>query len=143
MENNKFVRLVDQKWEIVEITIRNLFFFCLRYVFTIFYIGSFQVPPKKNHPHLNCQFPLKIPTLPKSLLYERFEKWLSPLPHPSPRGAGGRTMFLCTLFKNDPHSYFPVNLASFFRIVFLKENLWTAFVRKNLRETVSHQAQFL
>ena len=134
--------LVDQKWEIVEITIR-IFFFCLRYVFTIFYIGSFQVPPKKNHPHLNCQFPLKIPTLTKSLLYERFEKWLSPLPHPSPRGAGGRTMFLCTLFKNDPHNYFPVNLASFFRIVFLKENLWTAFARKNLRETVSHQAQFL
>ena len=30
----------------------NFFFFCLRYVFTIFYTGSFQVSPKKNHPNL-------------------------------------------------------------------------------------------
>ena len=55
MENNdtntdyhKFVRVGDQKWEIVEITIR--IFFCLRFVFTIFYTGSFQVPPKKITP---------------------------------------------------------------------------------------------
>ena len=47
MENNntntdyhKVVRVGDQKWEIVEITI----------VFTTFYTGSFQAPPKKN-PH--------------------------------------------------------------------------------------------
>ena len=56
------------------------FFFCLRHVFTIFifYTGSFQVPPKKYHLHLKCQFPSKIQIWPKSLLYERFEKWLSP-----------------------------------------------------------------
>ena len=85
MENNntntdyhKFVRVGDQKWEIVEITIRIIFFFfCLRYVFTIFYTGSFQVPPKKNYPHLKCQFPPKIPICPKSLLHKRSEKWLS------------------------------------------------------------------
>ena len=29
-------------------------FFCLRVVFTIFYTGSFQVPPEKNNPHLKC-----------------------------------------------------------------------------------------
>ena len=82
MENNdtntdyhKFVRLGDQKWEIVEITIG-----------IIFYTGSFQVPPKKKSPHLKCQFPPKIPIWPKSLLYERSEKWLSP---PSAREVGG------------------------------------------------------
>ena len=96
MENNntntdyhKFVRVGDQKWEIVEITIR-IIFFCLRFVFTIFYTGSFQVPPKKNHPHLKCQFPPKIPIWPKSLLYKHSQKWLSP---PSPRGVG------CQLWK--------------------------------------------
>ena len=66
------------------------FFFCLRCVFSIFYVGSFQVPPEKNHCHLKCQFPHKIPIWPKSLLYEHSEKWLSPTPHPqSPRGGGG------------------------------------------------------
>ena len=93
MENNdtKYrlpqFRVGDQKWEIVKITIGIFFFFflldiCIHY----FYIGSFQVPPKKNHPHLKCQFPLKIPIWPKSLLHEHSEKWLSP---PSPR-VGGR-----------------------------------------------------
>ena len=33
--------------------------FCLRFVFTIFCTGSFQVPPEKNHPHLKCRFPPK------------------------------------------------------------------------------------
>ena len=51
-EYQKFVRVGDQKWEIVEITIRIIFllffFFGLRFVFTIFYTGSFQVPPEKN-----------------------------------------------------------------------------------------------
>ena len=49
MENNstntdyhKFVRVGDQKSEIVEITIR-IIFFCLRFVFTIFCKGNFQV----------------------------------------------------------------------------------------------------
>ena len=37
------------------------FFFCLRYLFTIFYTGSLKVPPQKNQPHLKCQFPPKIP----------------------------------------------------------------------------------
>ena len=53
------------------------------------YTGSFQVLPKKNHPHLKCQFPPKTPILPKSLLYKHSEKWLSPsppLPPHHPRG---------------------------------------------------------
>ena len=60
MENNntnidyhKFVRVGDQKWEIVEITIR-IICFCLRFVFTIFYTWSFQVPLEKDHPTLNA-----------------------------------------------------------------------------------------
>ena len=90
MENNdtntdyhKFVRAGDQMWEIVEITIR-ITFFCLRFVFTIVYIGSFQ----KNHPHLKCQFPPKIPIWSKSLLYKWTEKWLSPPPYYQ-KGWGG------------------------------------------------------
>ena len=35
--------------------------FCLRFVVSSFYTGSFQVPPEKNHPQLKCQFPPKIP----------------------------------------------------------------------------------
>ena len=42
----------------------------MRFVFTIFYKVSFQVPPEKNHLHLNCQFPPKTPISPKSLLYK-------------------------------------------------------------------------
>ena len=56
-------------------------FFCLRFLFTTFYTGSFQVPPEKNHPHLKCQFSPKIPIWPTSLLYKSSEKWLS---HPPP-----------------------------------------------------------
>ena len=73
-----------------EITIKIFFFFlifCLRFVFSIFYTGSQQVPPKKNHLHLKCQLSPKIPIFLKSLLYKHSKKWLSPLP--SPRGAGG------------------------------------------------------
>ena len=50
-------------------------FFWLRFLFTIFYRGSFQVPPEKNHPHLKCQFPPKIPIWPNCLLYKCSEKW--------------------------------------------------------------------
>ena len=64
---NKFVRVGDQKWETVEIAISIFFFFCFRFVFTIFYTESFQVPPKKNHPHLKCQSPHKIPIRRKSV----------------------------------------------------------------------------
>ena len=81
----KFVGVRDQKWEVVEITI-GIFFFCLRFIFTIFITGSFQVPPEKNQPHLKCPFPPKIPIWPKSLQYKPSEKWLSPPPFPpSPR----------------------------------------------------------
>ena len=87
---HKFVRLGDQMWEIVEITVRIIFFYCLRYVITIFYTGSFQIPPKKDHPHLKCQFPPKIPVWTKPLLYERSEKitQLPPLPSITQRARG-------------------------------------------------------
>ena len=38
----------------------TIFFVVETFVFTIFYTGSFQVPPEKNHPHLKYQFPPKI-----------------------------------------------------------------------------------
>ena len=79
----KVVWVGNQKWVIVETTI-GISFFCLRFVLTISYTGSFQVPPEKNHPHLKCQFPPKIPIWPKSLLYKHYEKWLSLPPLPPP-----------------------------------------------------------
>ena len=61
---HKFVKVGDQKWEIVEITIGIIFsFFCLRFVFIIFYTGSFQVPPKKNPPPLKVPIPTPNPNL--------------------------------------------------------------------------------
>ena len=70
MDNNdtntdcqKVVRVGGQKWEIVEITVR-ISFFCLRFVFTTSYTGSFQVPPEKITPsqsansHQKSQFDL-------------------------------------------------------------------------------------
>ena len=66
---------------------RNHFFFCLRYVFTIFYTGSFQAPPKKNHHHLKCQFPPKIP-IDLSPSYMNFLKDDSAPPPHHPGGWG-------------------------------------------------------
>ena len=46
----KAVRVGYQKWETIDII-----FFCLRFVFTGFYKGGFQVPHEiKNQPHLQC-----------------------------------------------------------------------------------------
>ena len=66
-------------------------FFTWDFYSLLFYTESFQVPPEKNHPHLKCQSPLKIPIWTKSLLYKRSEKWLSPpsLRPLSPKGGGG------------------------------------------------------
>ena len=60
-------------------------FFCLRFVFTIFYTGS--------HLHLKCQFPPKISIWPKSLLCKHSGKWFSPPPSHQPGGGGVQTMF--------------------------------------------------
>ena len=84
---------------------------CVGFVFTIFYTGSFQAPPKKNHPHLKCQFPPKIPIWPKSLLYECSEKWLRTPPRSSPMAQEGglQTMtyiwhlFCLFLFSQENH----------------------------------------
>ena len=89
---------------------RSLFFcFCLRFVFTIFYTGSFQVPPKKNHAHLQCQFLPKIPICQLRLSYMSVMKNgpapPTPLLPPSPRGGGVQTMtyiffvYFCLLSK--------------------------------------------
>ena len=114
MENNntnthyhKFVSVGEQKWEIVEITI-GINFFCLRFVFTIFYIGSFRVPSKKNHSHLKCQFPPQIQVWPKSLIHKRSENG-STLPHPHiTPGEGGWGCELWLL----PFNYMNLNLSS-------------------------------
>ena len=66
------VRVGDQKWEMVEITIR-IIFFCLRFIFTIFiYTGNFQVPPEKYHLHSKCQFPPKIPIWPLLCVFVKY-----------------------------------------------------------------------
>ena len=89
IEYQTVVGVGDQKWEIVEITI-GISFFCLKFVFTTSDTGSFQVPPEKNHPHLRCQFPPKIPIWPKSLPYHPpSEKWLPPPPTPPITQSGG------------------------------------------------------
>ena len=101
MENNdtntdyhKFVRVGDQKWEIVEITIGIIFFFffCLRYVFTIFYTGSFQVPPKKNHPPPKVPIPTHNTNLTKVAPIWTFWRMAQPPNHPWGEGGGVRTM---------------------------------------------------
>ena len=113
MENNdtntdyhKFVGVGDQKWEIAEIAI-EIIFVCLRFVLTIFYIGSFQFPPE-NHPHLKCQFPPKISILPKSLLYKRSKKWLTPIHQPG----GGVNYAVCQkrfyCFLRNFVGYYPI-----------------------------------
>ena len=85
----KFVKVRDQKWE-TQICNPSQFF-CLRFVFTIFYTESFQVPLEKNHRHLKCQFSPKILTWPKSILYKDSEKWLISLP---PKLCPSTTSFL-------------------------------------------------
>ena len=60
----KVVGVGDQKWEIVENIIGIFFFFfCLRFVFTIFYTGSFQVPPEKRSPPPKVPIPIQNPNL--------------------------------------------------------------------------------
>ena len=103
IDYQKFVRVGDQKWEIVEITIR-IIFFCLGFAFSIFYTRSFQVPPEKNHPHLKCrkcQFPPKISIWLKSLLYKYSEKWLRLTPSHSIThgGVGLQTMTSLPIVK--------------------------------------------
>ena len=87
----KVIKVGDQKWEIVETTIGIFFFLfvCLRFALTIFYTGSFQIPTEKNHPHLHCQFPPKIPIWLRSLLYK--PSFSSPSPREGVRGM--RTKF--------------------------------------------------
>ena len=62
--------------------IRNHFFVCSRFIFTVFYTGSFQIPPEKNRPHRKWRFPPKIPIWPKSLLYKPSEKGVKTPYHP-------------------------------------------------------------
>ena len=95
-DSQKFVRVGDQKWAIIEIA-SEYHFFAWNFYSLFFYTESFQVPPEKNHSHLKCQFSPKIQIWSKWLLYKRSEKWLSsrPPPPPTPRspklrwGGGG------------------------------------------------------
>ena len=77
------VRAGEQKWwEMVEITLGIIFFVWDSYSIFLIYVGNFQVPPEKHHPHLKFQFPPKMPIWPKPLLYKP-EKWLNlPFHHP-------------------------------------------------------------
>ena len=46
-----------------EVTIGIFFFFFLRFVFTIFYTGSFQVPPEEKSPPPKVPIPSQNPNL--------------------------------------------------------------------------------
>ena len=84
----------DRKWEIKEITI-GIFFVFGWDLYSLFFIqGVFKSHLKKHHPHLQCQFPPKIPIWPKSLLYERSEKWLIPPLPPITQGERGCELWL-------------------------------------------------
>ena len=84
----------DRKWEIAEITI-GIFFVFGWDLYSLFFIqGVFKSHLKKHHPHLQCQFPPKIPIWPKSLLYERSEKWLIPPLPPITQGERGCELWL-------------------------------------------------
>ena len=72
----KFVRVGDQKWDIVEITIGIIFFTWDLYSLC-FIQGVFKSHLKKITPPLKCQFSPKTPIWHKSLQYKRSEKWLS------------------------------------------------------------------
>ena len=54
----KVVRVENQKLEIAETTFGIIFF--VEDSYSLFFIQSFQLPPEKNYPHLECQFPPKI-----------------------------------------------------------------------------------
>ena len=84
IDYQKFVRIEDQNWEIVEITIRIIFFAWDFYSLFFIYSGrSFQVP-SVNHPQLKCQFPPKIPVWPKSLLCKHPQICMAQPPTPPP-----------------------------------------------------------
>ena len=63
---HKFFRAGDQKWEIVEIAIRIIFFFCLRFVL-LFILGVFKSHLRKSPP---CKVP--IPTQNPNFPYEQW-----------------------------------------------------------------------
>ena len=73
------VRVGYQKWEIVEITVRIIFYAWDSYPLFFVYAGNFQVPPEKKSPP-----PRKpIPTQNPNFTHKPSEKWLSPpLHHP-------------------------------------------------------------
>ena len=95
----KFVRVGDQKWEIVEITIGISFLLeiCIYY----FLYREFSSPIWKKSPPPKVPVPTpKIPIWPKSLPYKRSEKWLSPSPLITQGGGGVRTMTLLPLTEH-------------------------------------------
>ena len=100
---HKFVRVGNQKWEIVEITIKIIFFFAWD-LYSLFFIQEiFKSHLKKNHPHLKCQFPPKIPIWPKTSHINVLKNGSgAPLPDPphQPRGGGANYEFseMCFVF---------------------------------------------
>ena len=64
-DNQEVVRVGNQKWEIVEITIGIFFFAVVVWdLYSLFFMqGLYNSHLKKHHPHLKCQHPLKIPDL--------------------------------------------------------------------------------
>ena len=113
----KFVRVADQKWEIVEITV-GIIFFCLRFLFTIY--KEYSSPIEKNHTHLKCTFPSKILIWPKYLLHKCSEKWLIPPPIPSSPGGRGCKLWCCC----NRCSFIDKTMSQFFENLIFSQEIW-------------------
>ena len=86
----KVVRVEDQKWEIVENSIRIIFFVWDWYSLILY--REFLIPRKKIHPYLKYQFSLKILIGPISFLYKPSEKRLDYHPSNINQGWGERRL---------------------------------------------------
>ena len=77
-EYQKFVRVGDKKWELIEITIK-IFFFCLRFLFTIFHTW-------KESPQPKVPIPTQNPDLTYVSPVKEFWKMAQPPPAPTSPG---------------------------------------------------------
>ena len=96
--------------------------FCLRFIFTIFNTGNFQVPPEKNYPQLKCQFPTLIwPKSPKS-------------PHPPWPKEGSGGCKLCLPRPSDLDFLWLVSEKMCVVLMFLLASLLNALINWNWLE---------
>ena len=71
----KVIRVGEEKWEIVEITIGIIFLFEISIHYFLY--REFSSPTWKKSPPPKVPIPTQNPNLTKSLPYKPFEKWLN------------------------------------------------------------------